>query len=77
MEKAQAKIDDGFIEAKKQKSKLQLTATPENLFVVNEECKKLSESQREIFCLCMAKVLYFSKRARPDVLPSISFFKNE
>ena len=72
LEKVQAKIDGGFVMVKTKKSRSQLTAAPKNLFVVNEECDKLSESQREVFHSCVAKLLYFSKRARADVLPSIS-----
>ncbi len=73
LKKAQAKFfGDEFVEVKK-RSKSQLTAAPENLFVINEECNKLTTSQREVFHSCVAKALYFAKRARPDILPSISF----
>ena len=73
LEKAQAKLDNGFIEVKTGRNKSQMTAAPEHLFVVNEECDTLSESLQEVFHSCMAKVLYFAKRARRDILPSISF----
>ena len=59
---------DPLVEVKKRKSKSQLMAALGNLFVVNEECNKLSKLQREMFHLCVAKVLYFSKRAKGDVL---------
>ena len=34
LEKAQAKIDDGFVEVKNQKNNLQLTAALENIFAI-------------------------------------------
>ncbi len=51
-ENAQAKFSKGFIEVKRKRSKSQLTAAPKDLFVVNEECKKLPKKQQEAFhCL--------------------------
>jgi hypothetical protein len=72
-QEAQAKFDNGFVEVKWCRSKSQMTAAPSNLFVVNKECKPLSNSQQEIYHSCVAKALYFSKCAIPDILPSISF----
>jgi hypothetical protein len=45
-ENAQAEFSEGFIEVKRQRSKSQLTAAPKDLFVVNEECKKLPKKQQ-------------------------------
>ena len=73
LKKAQDKyFSEEFVEVRK-RGKSQLTAAPENLFVINEECDKLTTSQREAFHSCVAKALYFAKRARPDILPSIAF----
>ena len=75
-QKAQAKLDNGFVKVRC-RSKSQMTAAPLNLFAVNEECKPLSNSQQEIYHFCVAKALYFTKRARPDILPSISFLTKQ
>ena len=37
----------------------------------------MNYEQQEMFPLCIAKALYFSKRARPDILPSISFLTKQ
>jgi hypothetical protein len=72
--KAQLVVDDGFIEVKKRsRSSTQLTAAPSNLFVVNEECKPLNDRDREAYHSIVAKSLWVAKRARPDIMPSISF----
>jgi hypothetical protein len=73
---AKFKFNDGFTEVrakKRTRSSGQLTAAPKNLFVVNEECKKLEDSDRESFHSIVQKTLYVAKRARPDVMPAISF----
>ncbi len=72
-QKAQEIIGDGFTTVKKKRSKYQMTAAPSNLFDTSEECKILKEWQREVFHLCVAKVLYFAKRSRLDLLPSVAF----
>jgi hypothetical protein len=46
---AQAKFNDGFIKVKRRRSKNQLTPAPTDIFVVNEECKKLPDEQWEVF----------------------------
>jgi Reverse transcriptase (RNA-dependent DNA polymerase) len=45
----------------------------ENLFKVNKEAEKLSKDKAEIFHKFVAKGLFASKRARPDILPVIKF----
>ena len=42
------------------------TAAPDNLFAVNEDCKKLSIEAAASFHTVVAKILYISKQARPD-----------
>jgi hypothetical protein len=61
---------DGFIPVTKQRFK---TPAPDNLFVVNEDCDKLSEAASADFHTIMAKTLYVTKRARPDTCLAIAF----
>jgi hypothetical protein len=49
------------------------TAAPDNLFIVNEECKKLATEVAASFHTVVAKLLYVSKRARPDISLSVAF----
>ena len=50
------------------------SAAPENIFMVNEDCKKnLSDKTVQLFHNLAAKTLYSTKRARPDTCTSISF----
>jgi hypothetical protein len=70
------KFDGNLIKAKskrKSRSSSQITAAPKNLFVVNEECEALNDSERESFHKVVAKSLYVAKRARPDINTAISF----
>ena len=43
------------------------------LFETNEEAEKLSEPKRQIFHSCTAKLLYISKRSRPDIQTAVSY----
>jgi hypothetical protein len=49
------------------------SAAPDNLFVVNEDCKKLSNEAATAFYTIVAKALYITKRARPDISLVIAF----
>ncbi len=49
-------------------------ASPDNLFVVNEDCKKLSNEAAAAFHTIVAKALYVTKRARHDISLAIEFF---
>jgi hypothetical protein len=49
------------------------SAAPDNLFVVNEDCEKLSNKAAAAFHTIMAKALYVTKRARPDISLAIAF----
>ena len=49
------------------------SAAPENLFVVNEECEKLSTDKSVHFHNLVAKTLYTTKRARPDTCTAVAF----
>jgi hypothetical protein len=50
-----------------------MSAAPDNLFVVNEDCKKLSDVAAAAFLTIMAKALYITKRARLDISLVIAF----
>jgi hypothetical protein len=49
------------------------SAAPKDLFVVDEECDKLSEAMKQKFHSLVAKMLFATKRARPDTSTAISF----
>ena len=55
------------------KRKTKSSAAPENLFVVNEDCKKLDSVKATAFHNIVAKALYITKRARPDISVAIAF----
>jgi len=50
-------------------------ATPadRNLFAVNDESEELKEGKSAIFHSVVAKLLHLSKRARPDIEPTVAF----
>ncbi len=64
------KHGDGFIPVTKQRFR---TPASDNLFVVNEDCDKLSEAVSADFHTIVAKTLYVTKRARPDTCLAIAF----
>lgn len=49
------------------------SAAPDDLFKVDEDCKKLGTSKATEFHNLVAKTLYATKRARPDTCASIAF----
>ena len=49
------------------------SAAPRNLFEVKESCDKLPKNKRELFHSIVAKILFATKRARPDTATAISF----
>ncbi len=72
-DKALAKLSDGFSGVKKKSNIAKTSAAPDDLFVVNEDAEKLSEEGATAFHNLVAKTLYASKRARPDVSRAIAF----
>ena len=48
------------------------SAAPENLFLVNEECEKLSTNKSVQFHNFVAKTLYANKRARPGTCTAVA-----
>jgi len=49
------------------------TPANENLFKVNEKSPRLSEERAEVFHSTVARALFLSKRARPDIQPTVAF----
>lgn len=49
------------------------TPATKHLFLVNDDSRKLDEPRPDIFHLVVAKALYISKRARPDIEPTVVF----
>ena len=49
------------------------TAAPKDLFVVDEDCEKLKKPKAEQFHSLAAKVLFATKRARPDTGTALSY----
>jgi hypothetical protein len=50
-----------------------MSTAPDNLFVINEDCEKLSNVAAAVFHMIVAKALYVTKRARPDNSLAIAF----
>ena len=49
------------------------SAAPDNLFKMDEDCKKLNDEKAVAFHNTVAKTLHTTKRARPDTCTSIAF----
>ncbi len=62
---------NGYLTVGKRRSKT--SAAPDNFFVVNEDCEKVSEAASAAFHMVVAKTLYVTKRARPDTSLAIAF----
>ena len=65
------KCNDGYLKVGKRRSKS--SAAPDNLFVMDEDCEKLSDDVAASFHTIVAKVLYVTKQARPDTSLAIAF----
>jgi hypothetical protein len=50
-----------------------MSAAPDNPFLVNENCKKLSDEAAAASHIIVAKALYITKRARLDISLVIAF----
>jgi hypothetical protein len=66
---------DGYQIAEKHCAKT--SAAPDSLFVVNEDCKKLSDEAAAAFHTIAAKALYITKRARPNISLGIAFLMTQ
>ena len=51
------------------------SAALNNLFVVNEYCKKMDQEKFVLFHSLVENTLYYTKRARPDTCTAITFLK--
>ena len=67
------KLDDGLSAVKKKKNPARTSAVPYDLFVVDKDAEKLSEEGSTALHNLVAKTLYVSKCARPDVSTAIAF----
>jgi hypothetical protein len=72
-DKASSELDDGFTLVFKKGNCSKSSAAPDDLFVVDEDAEKLSEEGQTAFHHLVAKTLYISKRARPDLSTAIAF----
>ena len=64
---------EAFDKAEPKGSGTKSCAAPGNLFVVDEDCEKLSSDKAIEFHNLVAKMLYATKRARPDTCTAIAF----
>jgi hypothetical protein len=72
-DKALGKLDDGFSVVKKKNNPARTSAAPDDLFVMDVDAEKLSKESSIAFYHLVAKTLYVSKHARPDVSTAIAF----
>ena len=71
-EKVEPKIDEeGFKKVQSKARKMKTSAAPENLFRVDDDCKKFDSVKATAFHNIVAKALYITKQARPDILVAI------
>jgi hypothetical protein len=49
------------------------SAAPENLFKIDDDCKKLNPVKSQEFHTLVAKTLYATKRARPDTCTAVTY----
>ena len=59
----------------KEHNDLKVAVTPggKNGFMVDAEAGKLEEKEKKVFHATVAKLLYLSKRARPDIISVVGF----
>jgi hypothetical protein len=72
-DKALKDLSDGFNAVTKKKNVARTSTAPDDLFIVDEDAEKLSEEGAMAFHNLVAKTLYVSKHARPDVSTAIAF----
>ena len=66
-------ILDAYKKVDPKDSGLKATAAPKDLFVFDEDCDKLSQDKAVAFHNIVAKILFATKRARPDTCTAIAF----
>jgi hypothetical protein len=72
-DKALKDLSDGFSAVTKKKNVARTSVAPDDLFIIDEDAEKLSEEGVTAFHNLVAKTLYVSKLARPDVSTAIAF----
>ncbi len=72
-DKALGELDDGFSAVKKKNNSARTSAAPDDLFILDNDEEKLSKESSIAFHHLVAKILYVSKHARPDVSTAIAF----
>jgi hypothetical protein len=72
-EKADQSLDNNGYQTIVPKHKTKSSAAPENLFVVDKDCKKLNSVKAKAFHNIVAKALYVMKQARPNASVAIAF----
>jgi hypothetical protein len=60
-----------------EKRHAKMSSAPDNLFMVNEDCEKLSNEAAAAFHTLVAKALYVTKRARLDISMAIAFLTRQ
>jgi len=66
-------ILEAFDKAEPKGKGTKTSAAPETLFKVNEDCPKLKPDKAKMFHNLVAKMLYATKRARPDTCTAIAY----
>ena len=76
-EKVIVRMDDyveGILgDAREDMSGVAATQAADHLFLVNEQADKLSEEDSQYFHTTTARLLFLSKRARPDIQEAVAF----
>jgi hypothetical protein len=67
------KILTAFDKAEPKVGDMKTSAAPDSLFKVDESCAKLAQNKAVEFHSMVAKTLYATKRARPDICTAIAF----
>jgi hypothetical protein len=72
-DKALKDLSDGFSAVTKKKNEARISTAPDDLFIIDKDAEKLTEEDAMAFHSLVAKTLYVSKCARPDVSTAIAF----
>jgi hypothetical protein len=68
-----AEIIEAFMKAEPTCAGIKTSAAPDDLFKVDDDCPRLDASKAKTFHNIVAKILYATKRARPDTCTAIAF----
>ena len=66
-------LEDILVEAPDDMDEIAVNVAGEHLFKVNPDCKKLDHEIADYFHRTVARLLFASKRARPDLQTAVSF----